>query len=201
MQKIAGQAFSNLAVSLACVVALIAAPGAQAPGSPQSPQLPPRTPEVVPAPPTETAPKRPGDLLDLPDLTRDNEDRSRREARVSGCLVAATTQTNTPRVERFLLTQARIETPASESAATSKTDGADVDAPRPTYRVKGLEPERLRPFLNQQVVVRGTLERDRNSARRAPASSTDAASREEETWPELDATAINELSGTCAAAR
>lgn len=200
MPKIVGQAFPNLAMSLALVLAITAAPAAQAPGSPQSPQVPPRTPEVVPPPPAEPT-SRP--RIDLPDVGRRGTDDTAL-SRVTGCLVAAkaSAQTSSSRVDRFLLTFAQVEAVPSDPASTDKSAVADVDAPRPTYRVKGLAPERLRPFLNQRVVIRGTLEREGGGARPTPTSPTpEAATRDEEAWPELDATSISELSGTCAVPR
>ena len=180
------RASKTVAASLVLVAATLASTGAQAPGSPQSPQVPPRTPDVVPPAP-EGPTSRP--RIDLPDLGRKETDESRL-SRVSGCLVLST------RAERFLLAQAQVETSPSEPVAASGSRGPNADAPRPTYRLKGLEPERLRPFLNQRVLVRGTLERE---GTRPPVSPSDAGKRPEETWLELDAVSISELSGTCAA--
>ncbi len=180
-----------------------AAVQAQAPGAPQSPQVPPRGPEVVPEPPPTVPPTNPPGTQTRKPPPPD----SNRTVTVTGCLEAARGVPNdrpdSP-VEDFLLTNGRVEPPptAAPGAASTVASSPDSLEGRLTYRVTGLRPERLRPFLNQQVEIKGEFEGGAASAGQPPASRapvTDPSPKatQAQDWPELKASNITMVAAAC----
>jgi hypothetical protein len=126
---------------------------------------------------------------------------------VTGCLEAGRGIPNEPPpspVDEFILTNARVEPPptAAPGAANTAASSPESLEGRLTYRVTGLRSERLRPFLNQHVEIKGELEGGAASTGlpstpRTPATEPSARAARAETWPELKASNITMLAATC----
>jgi hypothetical protein len=101
---------------------------------------------------------------------------------VEGCLAAEKADVK----EDFFLTSARVKSPASGGAPTAEQPTGTSGARGSTYGVKGLEAKRLQEFVGQRVEIVGKLDQ-----KASPAGGP----------PELQASSIKKIEGSCPAAK
>jgi hypothetical protein len=111
---------------------------------------------------------------------------------LEGCLVQEKAPAGAPTpaekpgaMEDFILTNARVKSPGSGSPTAEQPTGTS-GARGSTYGVKGLEAKRLQEFVGQRVEIVGKLDQKASPAGGAP---------------ELQASSIKKIEGTCPPAK
>ena len=95
--------------------------------------------------------------------------------------------------EDFFLTSARVKSPASGAPTAEQPTGTSgVGASK--YQVKGLEANRLQEFVGQRVEIVGKVDTKAREERKPLRANPQPT-------PQLQATSIKKIEGTCPAAK